>query len=262
MFITKRMHPFHMVDQSPWPLLAASCALGLAAGLINWFHHKNMMLLNMSLMTMSLIMFQWWRDTIREATFQGKHTMKVVSGIKFGMILFIFSEVMFFFSFFWTYFHSSLSPTMEIGMVWPPTGIKMFNPMMIPLLNTLVLITSGISVTWAHHSLMVDYKDVFKALMCTIFLGLFFTILQMMEYWEATFTITDSVFGSIFYATTGMHGMHVIIGTMFMIVCTLRVKMNHFTKSHHTGMELMIWYWHFVDVVWLFLYLTYYWWPS
>nr|ADB92016.1 cytochrome c oxidase subunit III [Nymphon unguiculatum-charcoti complex sp. SEM-1997] len=257
----KRMHPYHMVDQSPWPIMSAITALGLTSGLINLFNSKSMVLLIISMFTLILIITQWWRDVVREATFQGKHTLKVMMGLKFGMMLFIFSEVMFFLSFFWTYFHSSLSPTLEIGLIWPPTCINVFNPMEIPLLNTLILVSSGATITWAHHSLMVKSSDTMKALILTIFLGLIFTILQGIEYWMATFTISDSVFGAIFFSTTGMHGMHVIIGTLFMIVCTVRMKINHFTSSHHTGMELMIWYWHFVDVVWLFLYLSFYWWP-
>nr|YP_010564863.1 cytochrome c oxidase subunit 3 [Nymphon brevicaudatum]UZA61318.1 cytochrome c oxidase subunit 3 [Nymphon brevicaudatum] len=257
----KRMHPYHMVDQSPWPLMAAISSLGLTSGLINMFNSKSKPLMMISMMTLFFISFQWWRDITRESTFQGKHTMKVIMGVKFGMILFIFSEIMFFLSFFWTYFHSSLTPTMEIGLTWPPTNISSFNPMEIPLLNTLVLVSSGATITWAHHSLMIKAKDTMKALILTISLGGIFTILQGMEYWSASFTMADSIFGSIFFVTTGMHGIHVIIGTLFMSICSIRMNLNHFTNKHHTGMELMIWYWHFVDVVWLFLYISYYWWP-
>nr|YP_010564707.1 cytochrome c oxidase subunit 3 [Nymphon australe]UZA61084.1 cytochrome c oxidase subunit 3 [Nymphon australe] len=257
----KRMHPYHMVDQSPWPMMTAITSLGLTSGLINMFNSKSKFLMLISMMSLIFISFQWWRDITRESTFQGKHTQKVIMSVKFGMILFIFSEIMFFLSFFWTYFHSGLTPTMEIGLTWPPTNIFPFNPMEIPLLNTLVLISSGVTITWSHHSLMHKSKNTIKALILTISLGIIFTILQGMEYWMSSFTMSDSIFGSIFFATTGMHGIHVIIGTLFMIICLIRMKLNHFTNHHHTGMELMIWYWHFVDVVWLFLYLSYYWWP-
>nr|YP_010561820.1 cytochrome c oxidase subunit 3 [Austropallene cornigera]UYX57768.1 cytochrome c oxidase subunit 3 [Austropallene cornigera] len=258
----KRMHPYHLVDKSPWPIMSAITALGLASGLINMFSTKSKMLLMISMLTLMMMMYQWWRDVTRESTYQGKHTKKVTNGIKLGMLLFIFSEIMFFLSFFWTYFHSSLSPTMEIGLSWPPTSMNLFNPMEVPLLNTLILVSSGVTITWAHHSLMMKKNNTMKALMMTIILGVSFTMLQYMEYWMATFTMSDSVFGSIFFATTGMHGMHVIIGTLFMIICYMRMYKNHFTNNHHTGMELMIWYWHFVDIVWLFLYMSYYWWPS
>nr|AXS65142.1 cytochrome c oxidase subunit 3 [Cucujoidea sp. 21 KM-2017] len=256
-------HPFHLVDESPWPLLGSLSAMCLMSGLIKWFHLYNNNLLIMSMILMLLIMYQWWRDITREGTFQGHHTLKVTLGLRWGMILFITSEIFFFISFFWGFFHNSLSPSIEIGMLWPPKGITPFNPMEIPLLNTLILLTSGLTVTWAHHSLMENnYKQGLHGLMLTVILGIYFSILQGYEYWEAPFTISDSVYGSSFFMATGFHGLHVIIGTTFLLICLIRHMNNHFSNIHHFGFEAAAWYWHFVDVVWLFLYISIYWWGS
>nr|ARH53862.1 cytochrome c oxidase subunit 3 [Epuraea guttata] len=256
-------HPFHLVDYSPWPILSSFSALILVTGLIKWFHLFEMNLLMLGLMTTSLIMYQWWRDVVRESTYQGHHTFIVTMGLRWGMILFITSEVFFFFSFFWSFFHNSLTPAIDIGMNWPPKGIQPFNPIQIPLLNTLILLTSGLTVTWAHHSLMENnYKQTLQSLLLTIILGMYFTILQAYEYLEAPFTIADAVYGSSFFMTTGFHGIHVIIGTTFLLVCLIRHYLYHFTSIHHFGFEAAAWYWHFVDVVWLFLYISIYWWGS
>nr|YP_007025078.1 cytochrome c oxidase subunit III [Gorpis humeralis]AEH21205.1 cytochrome c oxidase subunit III [Gorpis humeralis] len=256
-------HPYHLVDYSPWPLTGSIGAMTLTSGMIMWFHMNNMSLYILGITITLLTMIQWWRDIAREGTYQGKHTLKVTMGLKWGMILFIASEVLFFVSFFWGFFHSSLSPTPEIGMIWPPTGIKTFNPMQIPLLNTMVLLCSGITVTWAHHSLMENnYTQSMQSLMFTVMLGLYFTLLQGYEYFESSFTISDSIYGSTFYMATGFHGIHVIVGTTFLMICLIRHMMCHFSKTHHFGFEAAAWYWHFVDVVWLFLYISIYWWGS
>nr|QXJ79775.1 cytochrome c oxidase subunit 3 [Suinzona borowieci] len=256
-------HPFHLVDISPWPILGSLSAMITMMGLIKWFHLYNNNLFLWGLMTMLLVMYQWWRDIVRESTFQGLHTMKVTLGLRWGMILFITSEVFFFISFFWGFFHNSLAPSIEIGMMWPPKGIQTFNPIEIPLLNTLILLTSGLTVTWAHHSLMENnWNQTLQSLGLTVLLGMYFTILQAYEYMEATFTISDSIYGSSFYMTTGFHGLHVIIGTTFLLVCLIRHYFNHFSSLHHFGFEAAAWYWHFVDVVWLFLYISIYWWGS
>nr|QXJ79762.1 cytochrome c oxidase subunit 3 [Suinzona borowieci] len=256
-------HPFHLVDISPWPILGSLSAMITMMGLIKWFHLYNNNLFLWGLMTMLLIMYQWWRDIVRESTFQGLHTMKVTLGLRWGMILFITSEVFFFISFFWGFFHNSLAPSIEIGMMWPPKGIQTFNPIEIPLLNTLILLTSGLTVTWAHHSLMENnWNQTLQSLGLTVLLGMYFTILQAYEYMEATFTISDSIYGSSFYMATGFHGLHVIIGTTFLLVCLIRHYFNHFSSLHHFGFEAAAWYWHFVDVVWLFLYISIYWWGS
>nr|QAY81995.1 cytochrome c oxidase subunit III [Apophylia sp. REN-2018] len=254
-------HPFHLVDISPWPLLGALGAMSTMMGLIKWFHLYNNNLLLIGLTITMLIMYQWWRDIVREGTYQGLHTMLVTKGLRWGMILFITSEVFFFISFFWGFFHSSLAPTIELGMLWPPKGIQTFNPIEIPLLNTLILLTSGLTVTWAHHSLMENnYSQGLQGLIFTVILGIYFTILQGYEYIEAPFTISDSIYGSSFFMATGFHGLHVIIGTTFLLICLIRQYFNHFSSIHHFGFEAAAWYWHFVDVVWLFLYISIYWW--
>nr|YP_010586607.1 cytochrome c oxidase subunit III [Tinodes chinchinus]UZZ44421.1 cytochrome c oxidase subunit III [Tinodes chinchinus] len=256
-------HPFHLVNYSPWPLTSALGTMIIMMGFIKWFHFNLNYLMLIGLMIIILSMIQWWRDVIRESTFQGLHTMKVSLNMKWGMILFITSEVLFFMSFFWTFFHSSLSPNIEIGMMWPPLNIQAFNPFKIPMLNTLILLSSGISVTWAHHSLMNNmYNKTNLSLLITILLGIYFTLIQYMEYNEATFSMADSIYGSTFFLTTGFHGLHVIIGTIFLTVCLLRQKKMQFSMNHHFGFEAAAWYWHFVDVVWLFLFIFMYWWAK
>nr|QHD47877.1 cytochrome c oxidase subunit III [Peltoperlopsis cebuano] len=260
---THANHPYHLVDQSPWPLTGAIGALVTVSGLVKWFHHYDMTLLTLGFLITSLTMLQWWRDITREGTFQGLHTFPVTLGLRWGMILFIISEVFFFISFFWAFFHSSLSPTSELGSMWPPAGIIPFNPIQIPLLNTAILLASGVTVTWAHHSLMENnHTQTLQGLFFTVTLGIYFSILQGYEYVEAPFTIADAVYGSTFFIATGFHGLHVIIGTTFLLVCLLRHNSNHFSSNHHFGFEAAAWYWHFVDVVWLFLYISIYWWGS
>nr|NP_976144.1 cytochrome c oxidase subunit III [Tricholepidion gertschi]AAO40214.1 cytochrome oxidase subunit 3 [Tricholepidion gertschi] len=260
---THANHPYHLVNQSPWPLTGALGAMTMLTGLIQWFHQYQTMLLMMGTLLTILTMIQWWRDITREGTFQGLHTYPVTLGLRWGMILFIVSEIMFFISFFWAFFHSSLSPSMEIGSYWPPLGISPFNPMQIPLLNTAILLASGITVTWAHHSLMENnYNQTAQGLSMTVILGLYFTVLQAFEYMEAPFTIADAIYGSTFFVATGFHGLHVIIGTTFLSVCLARHIKYHFSSNHHFGFEAAAWYWHFVDVVWLFLYISIYWWGS
>nr|WGO58216.1 cytochrome c oxidase subunit III [Blattella foliolata] len=256
-------HPFHLVDQSPWPLTGAIGAMIMMTGLIKWFHQFNNELMFVGMLILILTMIQWWRDIIREGTYQGLHTKFVTKGLRWGMILFIISEVFFFISFFWAFFHSSLSPTIELGSLWPPMGILPFNPLQIPLLNTAILLASGVTVTWAHHGLLEDnYNQGLQGLFFTVVLGIYFTVLQAYEYVEAPFTIADSVYGSSFFMATGFHGLHVIIGTTFLLTCLLRHLFLHFSSGHHFGFEAAAWYWHFVDVVWLFLYMSIYWWGS
>nr|QUB07168.1 cytochrome c oxidase subunit 3 [Sagra femorata] len=256
-------HPFHLVDYSPWPLLGSIGALTTMTGITKWMHMKETNLLILGSTITILVMYQWWRDITREGTFLGLHTSVVVMGLRWGMILFITSEIFFFISFFWGFFHNSLSPSIELGMQWPPKGIKPFNPLEIPLLNTLILITSGLTVTWSHHSLMENnFKQALQGLILTVALGLYFTMLQAFEYLESPFNISDSAYGSSFFMATGFHGLHVMIGTIFLITCLMRLYLNHFSSIHHFGFEAAAWYWHFVDVVWLFLYISIYWWGS
>nr|AXI98654.1 cytochrome c oxidase subunit 3 [Pseudoniphargus multidens] len=260
---THMNHPYHLVEKSPWPLTASLGAMMITSGLVKWFHLLNINLFLLGIATTILTSFQWWRDVSRESTLQGLHTVKVVSGLRWGMILFIVSEVLFFFSFFWAYFNSSLSPTMEIGDIWPPTSIHIFNPFQVPLLNTAILLASGVTVTWAHHAILENkHYDALQGLSLTIALGFYFTLLQAMEYLEASFSIADSVYGTTFFVATGFHGLHVIIGSTFLTVCLARLYKAHFSSDHHMGLEASIWYWHFVDVVWLFLYISIYWWGS
>lgn len=259
--IVKRNHSFHLVDQSPWPLTGAIGAIRLTSGLVKWFYEFNINLIIWGVLILLITCSQWWRDIRREGSYQGLHTFIVEKGLRWGIILFITSEVLFFFSFFWAFFHRRLSPTMEIGVQWPPSGIQPFNPFQVPLLNTIVLLTSGVTVTWAHHRLIErNHNQAFNRLIITVILGFYFTCLQSLEYWEASFSIADSAYGRTFFVATGFHGLHVIIGTTFLIVCFIRHKINLFSEKHHFGFEAAAWYWHFVDVVWLFLFLTIYWW--
>jgi cytochrome c oxidase subunit 3 len=209
------------------------------------------------------MMYTWWRDIIREATFEDTHTVIVQKGLRLGMVLFIVSEVMFFFAFFWAFFHSSLAPTHTLGGVWPPKAIMTINTYAIPLTNTFILLTSGGTVTWAHHALLVKAKrHNLIALIFTLILAVLFTGLQGVEYVTSPFNISDGVYGSCFYMATGFHGFHVFVGTLALFVSFIRIILNHFTVEHHFGLESAIWYWHFVDVVWLFLFINVYWWSS
>nr|YP_010418342.1 cytochrome c oxidase subunit III [Cuspidaria undata]USF19211.1 cytochrome c oxidase subunit 3 [Cuspidaria undata] len=254
---------YHMVEGSAWPIMASLGGLGMTSGLVKWFHLLDSNLAVMSTVGVLLFSGLWWRDIIREGTLTGKHPVMVLRGLKCGMVLFILSEVLFFFSFFWAFFQSSLAPSMEIGMEWPPVGIKCLNPWGVPLLNTAVLLGSGVSVTWCHHSLKNSNKyECLVGMFATITLGVYFTLLQYGEYKEASYTMADSVYGSTFFLATGFHGAHVMIGSTFLFVCFLRIYFMHFSGMRHFGLEAAIWYWHFVDVIWVFLYLWVYCWGS
>nr|UUK33549.1 cytochrome c oxidase subunit 3 [Metopiellus sp.] len=254
-------HPFHLVDLSPWPILISFMIMMSMIGMIKWFKFFNYNLMLLSLINIIIISYQWWRDVIRESTYQGLHSSFVMNNLKLGMILFIISELFLFVSFFWMFFHSSLTPSIELGMNWPPKNIMPFNPMQIPLLNTLILLSSGFSVTWAHQSIMNNnFNQMKMSLMITIMLGIYFTLLQIIEYKMSSFSISDSIYGSSFFLMTGFHGIHVLIGSIFLSICLIRHLLNHFSSIHHFGFEAAIWYWHFVDVVWLFLYISIYWW--
>jgi cytochrome c oxidase subunit 3 len=210
-----------------------------------------------------MVMILWWRDVVRESTFRGLHTVKVVDGLRLGVVLFIISEVMFFVSFFWAFLHSSLAPVLEIGGVWPPKGLVVLNPFGVPLLNTLILLTSGATVTYTHYCLIVQkYSEGVIGFISTLFLAIVFTGLQVFEYIEAPFNLSDGVYASTFFLATGFHGIHVIVGTIFLGVAFVRFCSYHFTPRHHLGFEAAAWYWHFVDVVWLFLFLIVYIWGS
>jgi len=259
------VHPFHLVDPSPWPFFIAVGLLVLTTGSVLYFHSYifGSFFLFFGFFFVLVVMGLWWRDVIREATFRGHHTIKVVSGLRLGVVLFIVSEVMFFFSFFWAFLHSSLAPTVEIGGIWPPQGLEILDPFGIPLLNTLILLTSGATVTYAHYCIQSQNQiDGFLAFVATIIFAFVFTLFQAYEYIEAPFNLSDGVYASTFFLTTGFHGLHVIIGTIFLVLCFIRFMKFHFTPRHHLGFEAAAWYWHFVDVVWLFLFLLVYVWGS
>lgn len=235
----------------------------MAIGAAIYLHTSRFFFLFFGIILVSLIITLWLKDVIREGTFQGKYTFKVLYGLRLGFILFIISEIFFFISFFWAFFHSSLSPSVEIGVQWPPRGISIINPYAIPLLNTALLLSSGFTITYCHYEIINGnrYNSLYS-LFITIFLGVVFTLFQVFEYYECTFSFSDSVYGSCFFLMTGFHGFHVFVGTIFLLICLFRLYCYHFTLNRHFGFEAASWYWHFVDVVWIFLYLVVYWWGS
>ncbi len=265
-------HDYHLVEPSPWPVVGAFSALVLAVGGIMLMHDMASWVFYVGVALMLFTMAGWWRDVIHEAEVEKCHTPVVQLGLRYGMALFIASEVMFFAAFFWAFFDASLFPggpgSAELigraeytGGAWPPAGIETFDPFGIPLLNTLILLTSGVTVTWAHHEIRADNrKRAITALWLTILLGATFTGFQAYEYIHAPFGFTSGIYGSTFYMATGFHGFHVIVGTIFLSVCLARLYKGHFTPDHHFGFEAAAWYWHFVDVVWLFLFSAVYWW--
>lgn len=259
--MSKINHPYHIVNPSPWPILAAISVFITITGVVIWFHVNSSYLIIIGNLAVIIVSVQWWRDVTRERTFQGLHTIATVYRLKWGIVLFIISEVFFFLSFFWAFFHRRMGPSPEIGSFWPPIRIIPLNAFQVPLLNTAILLSSGVSVTWAHHALIEgNYSQGKTALLITVILGIYFTLLQAFEYVEASFSIADATFGSTFFISTGFHGLHVIIGTTFLLICLLRHNIWHFSPAHHIGFEAATWYWHFVDVVWLFLFLSIYWW--
>jgi len=257
-------HPYHLVDPSPWPLAGAMAALVLAIGAIFMFaDHSHWWAILPGLTFTVAVMFFWWRDVIKEAQIDHAHTPVVQLGLRYGMALFIASEVMFFVAWFWAYFNASLFPTEQMGGIWPPDGILTFNPWDLPFINTLILLTSGTTVTWAHHALREGKRDqVIAGLWLTVILGLCFTALQAVEYLEAPFSFRGGIYGSTFFMATGFHGFHVIVGTIFLAICLVRTYKGDFTPKQHFGFEAAAWYWHFVDVVWLFLFCAIYWWGA
>lgn len=263
--------PYHLVDPSPWPIVGAFAALLLTFGLVMYMHEApgGGLVAGIGAALIALTMVVWWRDVIREATFEGHHTPIVQIGMRYGMVLFIASEVMFFSAWFWAFFDASLFADEVIqfarveanGGQWPPTSIETFDPWHLPLLNTVILLTSGATVTWAHHALREgNKKHLVQGLFLTCALGALFTGVQAYEYAHAPFGFADGIYPSTFFMATGFHGAHVIIGTVFLLVCLGRAMADHFTPDHHFGFEAAAWYWHFVDVVWLILFSCVYWW--
>lgn len=247
--------PFHMVTSSPWPLLVSFTLFVLTAGTVIYFNGyanplggSGLILVILGFITTTAVMALWFRDVVAEGTFLGDHTFVVQKGITMGVALFILSEVFFFVSVFWSFFHSSLAPSVEIGSQWPPMGIATINPFELPLLNTILLLSSGATVTYAHHSLIQgNRRGAILGTIMTILLAVLFTLCQGIEYSNAGFTIADGVYGSTFFFSTGFHGVHVLIGTAFIAVAFFRMLSYHLTDHHHLGFEASILYWHFVD---------------
>ena len=258
-------HPFHLVSPSPWPINTSFSLLAVTFSAVlsfqSFFNALNVLFFALFCLIYSMSL--WFRDVISEATYLGNHTLAVQRGLNMGVGLFIISEALFFLAIFWAFFHSALAPTIELGAKWPPMGIDAINPFELPLLNTVILLSSGVTVTYAHHCLIQgDRSGSLYGLVYTIILAIIFTALQGIEYTVSSFTISDGTYTSCFYFGTGFHGLHVMIGTAFLAVGFWRLLAYHLTENHHLGLESAILYWHFVDVVWLFLYISVYYWGS
>jgi cytochrome c oxidase subunit III len=258
--------PYHLPDPSPWPIIGAIGGFLTVFGIVLAAHYGNYIVLVLGALTVLTTMFFWWRDVVRESRTPGAHSPIVRLSLRYGMTLFIASEVMFFVGFFWAYFNFLIFPdTQGDGqMVWPPSTIHTFDPFHLPFLNTMILLLSGTTVTWAHHALLENNRrDLLMGLGFTILLGMAFTLCQGIEYSHAPFKfVGGGVYPSTFFLATGFHGFHVIVGTVFLIVCWFRARAGQFTPERHFGFEAAAWYWHFVDVVWLFLFTCIYWYGS
>ncbi|MFY9288834.1 MAG: cytochrome c oxidase subunit 3 [Alphaproteobacteria bacterium] len=262
--------PWHLVRPSVWPMVGAMVAGLMTGGMVMYMHKAKLGNLDLGvgfpiigLLGVLAVMFIWWRAVINESSVEHAHSPVVKIGLRYGMALFIASEVMFFSAFFWAYFSAALYPPEILGGVWPPANIHTFDPFDMPFIMTLILLLSGTTVTWAHHAVLEGkQKEVVKALGITVALGFTFSLFQAYEYHHAEFTIKSGMFGSTFFMATGFHGLHVIIGTIFLAVCWWRASKGHFTPQSHFGLEAAAWYWHFVDVVWLFLFISVYWYGS
>ena len=267
-------HDFHILPPSPWPLVGSLAALIMASGAIMWMHDVagGGWVFLIGVAGVLFTMFSWWADVVREAH-AGDHTPVVQLHLRYGMILFIASEVMFFVGWFWAWFDFSLFPVQmmvnegvaelsaTVPAQWPPVGMEVLNAFELPLLNTFILLLSGTTVTWAHHALIHGDRDgLKKGLWLTVLLGLLFSAIQAYEYAHAPFPFGGSNYSSAFYMATGFHGFHVIVGTIFLIVNLVRAHRGDFTPRQHFGFEAAAWYWHFVDVVWLFLFVVVYVW--
>lgn len=276
-------HDYHIIDPSPWPFIGSVGGLLMAIGgvaYMRWLSDEsfavgglelaNPWLFFVGLLVVLYTMYAWWADTVKESH-QGHHTRVVSLHLRYGMILFIASEVMFFVAWFWAFFDASLFPDEAAqtarmaytGGVWPPEGIEVLDPLHLPLFNTIILLLSGTTVTWAHHALIHNERGMLKGMLAlTVALGILFSYVQFYEYAHAPFDFKDSIYGATFFMATGFHGFHVLVGTIFLIVCLLRAMAGHFTPEKHFGFEAAAWYWHFVDVVWLFLFFAIYIWGS
>lgn len=263
----EKNHDYHILTPSIWPLIGAVAGFAMLFGAVLYFHTDSPWLILGGLVGVLYTMFGWWGETIRE-NHEGCHTPVVRIGLRYGFILFIMSEVMFFSAWFWTFFKHALYPmgpnSPAADGVWPPAGIETFDPWHLPLINTLILLCSGAACTWAHHALVHENNrdDMKNGLLLAVALGIAFTAFQAYEYSHAAFGFAGNIYGASFFMATGFHGAHVIIGTIFLFVCYLRVRKGHFTPTNHVGLEAAAWYWHFVDVVWLFLFAAIYVWGA
>ncbi|MEM9105876.1 MAG: cytochrome c oxidase subunit 3 [Pseudomonadota bacterium] len=279
----QKNHDYHILDPSPWPLWGGVGALVLALGGIGYMRYLSgdslvmfgldwaqPYLFFLGLALVLYTMYAWWSDCIKESH-EGHHTRVVSLHLRYGMIMFIASEVMFFVAWFWAFFDAALfaneaaqiARVEHTGGTWPPVGIEVLDPMHLPLYNTIILLLSGTTVTWAHHALLHDNrKALVQGLTLTVLLGILFSFVQVYEYLHAPFEFTDSIYGATFFMATGFHGFHVLVGTIFLVVCLLRAATGDFTPKKHFGFEAAAWYWHFVDVVWLFLFFSIYVWAS
>ena len=273
----EKNHDYHIIELSPFPILMTLSLFVTALGLAMTFHdiHHADRLLGLGLMSVVACLFVWWRKVIHEGVVEHAHTKVVQRGLRLGMALFIASEVMFFFGFFFSYFssffHAIWFDTMSYDfdalmysgkdLPWPPEGVKTFDPFDLPFLNTLILLLSGTTVTWAHHALLHgDRKGLIQGLSITVALGVLFTCCQAFEYSHAAFGLDTNNYSGNFFMATGFHGFHVLVGTIFLAVCLVRAIRGTLTQEGHLGFEFAAWYWHFVDVVWLFLFVCIYWW--
>lgn len=272
---TGKPHPYHMVRPNIWPIISAFAGGLFTVMMLMYFPAYREALQAggtdlpfpwgplLGVAAIMVCMFFWWKDVIYESVVEKAHTKIAEIGLRFGMALFISSEVMFFVAFFWAFFSAAFFPTEAIGYQWPPANIHVIEPFGLPFLMTMILLLSGCTVTWAHHAVLEGKIDqMVKALGLTVMLGFAFLCFQIYEYAHAHFGFTDGIYPSTFFMATGFHGFHVFVGTVFLFVCWRRAKKGHFTADRHFGFEAAAWYWHFVDVVWLFLFIAVYWWGN
>ncbi len=261
----EKNHDYHILNPSLWPLLGALGGFTMLGGMVLYMHDMGPWISLIGLVMVLFTMYVWWRDVVIEAE-AGDHTPVVMIGLRYGVIMFIMSEVMFFLAWFWNFFKHALYPMTEgsplVDGVWPPAGIETFDPWHLPLINTLILLCSGAAATWAHHAIAHENnrKDLVNGLILSILLGVLFTIFQIYEYQHASFGFSGNIYGATFFMATGFHGFHVVVGTIFLAVCLVRALRGQMTQEHHLGFEAAAWYWHFVDVVWLFLFFAVYVW--
>ena len=258
-----KRNPWHVPEPSHWPIVGTIGAFISAVGGIIYMHTGFIWLFLVGVAVILVTFYGWWRQVIHEAVTERQHSEPVRAGLRIGMLLFITSEVMFFFAFFWAYYHASLPILSLVAGPWPPKGIEPLDTWSIPFLNTLILLSSGATVTWAHHAILEgENKKVMVGTAATIILGVIFLGFQAHEYASASFSLKDGIYPSTFFLATGFHGFHVFVGVCFLTVCFFRARKGHFKPDHHVGFEAAAWYWHFVDVVWLFLFVNIYWWGS